>query len=149
MPSLGEVNLKFGVLGKRIAEYNNISLAPNNGRAQWYRILAEGEMENGSFKWKLRSAFVEALNEFGISGSEVKLPEEFNGDTKEYIEGARRQITVNAYERNAKARELCIKAHGWYCHVCEFDFESIYGELGKGYIHVHHVEPLAAKNESY
>jgi 5-methylcytosine-specific restriction enzyme A len=54
-------------------------------------------------------------------------------------EGAKKQITVNAYERNPKARELCIQNYGFRCSVCEFDFGEIYGEIGTGYIHVHHL----------
>jgi len=33
--------------------------------------------------------------------------------------------------------------------VCGFSFESAYGELGRDYIHVHHVLPLAEVNEEY
>jgi len=59
-----------------------------------------------------------------------------------FIEGATRQITVNAYERNPKARRACIDHYGATCQVCTFDFEDTYGEIGKGYIHVHHVKPV-------
>ena len=27
--------------------------------------------------------------------------------------------------------------------ACGFNFEKVYGEYGKGYIHVHHVKPVA------
>ncbi len=33
--------------------------------------------------------------------------------------------------------------------VCNFDFEKIFGEIGKGFIHVHHVKPLSEVNEEY
>ena len=29
-----------------------------------------------------------------------------------------------------------------FCAICGFDFESTYGDLGKGFIEVHHVEPV-------
>lgn len=29
------------------------------------------------------------------------------------------------------------------CEVCAFDFATVYGELGKGFIEAHHVKPLA------
>ena len=60
-----------------------------------------------------------------------------------YIEGAVRQITVNAYERNLQARAACIAHWGLACIVCDFDFEAFYGPIGRGYIHVHHLRPLA------
>ena len=67
----------------------------------------------------------------------------------ELVEGERSQITVNAYERNSKARAACIKEHGCRCSICGFDFESRYGEYGKGYIQVHHLVPLSTLTERY
>ena len=31
--------------------------------------------------------------------------------------------------------------------ICGFDFEEKYGELGKGYIEVHHIKPLSEIDE--
>lgn len=28
------------------------------------------------------------------------------------------------------------------CHICSFDFEDFYGEVGKGYIEIHHIKPI-------
>ncbi len=66
-----------------------------------------------------------------------------------YIEGARKQIIVNAYERDPKARAACILHHGTTCKGCGFDFERTYGEHGKGFIHVHHLRPLSTLGEGY
>ncbi len=69
------------------------------------------------------------------------------GDNSEMAaeeEGAKTSVLVNKYERNRKNRELCIRAHGTLCSVCGFDFSVAYGEIGKGYIHVHHLTSLAA-----
>lgn len=76
------------------------------------------------------------------------LPEEVvKPDT--YIEGATKTIHVNVYERNPQARKDCIKAHGCACVVCDFDFEIEYGEIGKNFIHVHHLRQLADIGEKY
>jgi len=32
--------------------------------------------------------------------------------------------------------------------VCKFNFEETYGEIGKGFIHVHHIKPLASSGET-
>ena len=64
-------------------------------------------------------------------------------------EGTRFQIKLTAYERNPKARQLCIDHYGAACGVCGFDFEKTFGEIGKGYIHVHHLKPLSAIGETY
>lgn len=67
---------------------------------------------------------------------------EVDGSGADYHEGAVQSVTVNRYERDPSARAACISYHGTKCKVCEFDFEVRYGELGRGFIHVHHVLPL-------
>ncbi|QEY33055.1 HNH endonuclease [Synechococcus sp. RSCCF101] len=66
-----------------------------------------------------------------------------------YSEGTKKQVTVNAYERDPRARDRCIGRWGHSCSVCGFHFQSFYGELGKGYIHVHHLKPLLEIGEEY
>lgn len=70
-------------------------------------------------------------------------------DTDKLFEGAKKSIIVNAYERNPKARQLCLKEHGYKCCVWGFSFKEIYGEIGAGYIEVHHLKPLNEINEKY
>lgn len=67
----------------------------------------------------------------------------------QYFEGAARHVVVNAYERNAKARKACIRHYGSRCVVCEFDFQEKYGEAAAGFIHVHHVVPIAQVGVEY
>lgn len=72
-----------------------------------------------------------------------QLAEELDEELPELIlEGARRTISVNTYERDPNARRKCIAHWGLKCSVCSFDFENRYGELGEGFIHVHHLKPL-------
>ncbi|WP_084282210.1 HNH endonuclease [Deefgea rivuli] len=75
-------------------------------------------------------------------------PDEVTEDIS-YLEGATTQITVNNYERNSIARSKCIEKHGYDCSVCNFNFEQKYGELGKGFIHVHHLRALASIQKEY
>ena len=63
-------------------------------------------------------------------------------------EGGIRPVVGNRHERNQNARKECIK-HKAFCGVCDFDFSKFYGAIGKGKIHVHHINPIAARNESY
>jgi hypothetical protein len=65
------------------------------------------------------------------------------------VEGAVHTITVNAYERNPEARRQCIEAHGTTCCICGFTFGAVYGRVAEGYIHVHHLRPLAEVNGEY
>ncbi len=81
-----------------------------------------------------------------------EIPEE-NAD--KLFEGAKRQITVNAYERNPKARSKCIEYYKklnngkTVCQICGFDFGAFYGKEVEGKIHVHHVKPLYEIGDGY
>ena len=33
--------------------------------------------------------------------------------------------------------------------VCGIDFKETYGEIGEGFIHVHHVTPISSKGKDY
>jgi 5-methylcytosine-specific restriction endonuclease McrA len=70
-------------------------------------------------------------------------------EPERYIEGATKQISVNVYERNPIARKRCIEHYGTSCMVCGFNFYETYGELGKDFIHVHHLIPLYEIGEEY
>ena len=73
---------------------------------------------------------------------EYRLPEELDA-SEALIEGAAVTVSVSTYERSAEARAICIAHHGYTCKVCGFDFQRFYGDLGKNYIHVHHIIPLS------
>lgn len=74
------------------------------------------------------------------------LPSEVQRET---YEGALVTVRVNRFERDKNARRLCLQALGTACLVCGFDFKKRYGEIGKDFIHVHHLIPLAAKRKRY
>jgi 5-methylcytosine-specific restriction protein A len=69
--------------------------------------------------------------------------------SERYYEGAVTKVAVNKYERNSKARDICIKEYGYICSICGVNLEEIYGELGKEFIHVHHTVPLNVIGEEY
>jgi predicted HNH restriction endonuclease len=78
------------------------------------------------------------------------LPEEINlEESSKLIEGAKKYIVINVYERDSKARAKCIEYYGTKCFICKFDFEEVYGEVGKGFIHVHHLKPLSEIEDEY
>ena len=83
------------------------------------------------------------------SQSSIQLSEEMPGEPHEFVEGAARSVTVNAYERSGPARLACLKHHGYTCAACGFDFERAYGPLGAGYIHVHHVVSISNIRQEY
>jgi 5-methylcytosine-specific restriction protein A len=66
-----------------------------------------------------------------------------------FTEGAAMQVTQTRYERNPFARERCLKHFGYKCSVCEFDFADYYGEVGRNFIHVHHLTEIATIKKTY
>lgn len=66
-----------------------------------------------------------------------------------FPEGAKSTVVINAYERNREARQACLRHHGLSCQPCGINFEELYGDLGAGYIHVHHIVPIHRIGKSY
>ena len=66
-----------------------------------------------------------------------------------YIEGATKEIYINIYERDIKARNKCIEHYGCSCVVCNFNFSDKYGEVGNNFIHVHHLIQLSDIGKEY
>lgn len=80
---------------------------------------------------------------------EVTQSKETTGSGSAIFEGAKKTITVNAYERDPQARQTCLDEFGYLCNICGFDFEKVYGERGKEFIHVHHIVPLSEIKKEY
>lgn len=78
----------------------------------------------------------------------IPLTEELPQPDK-FFEGAKTTVTINAYERNPRARAACISHHGCRCIACGFDFKEIYGTIGDGFIHVHHNVPIGKIGAQY
>jgi 5-methylcytosine-specific restriction protein A len=78
----------------------------------------------------------------------ISLAEEILVDAK-LPEGSLRQINISVHERNPRARRICIDHYGASCSVCDVDLGNIYGPVADGFIHVHHLTPLAEITEEY
>lgn len=87
-------------------------------------------------------------SKFASEGEEFRLPDEVD-ESATYVEGASKKIWVNSYERNPQARQRCIQHYGARCVVCGFSFREVYGEIGDGFIHIHHLRELSEVNEEY
>ena len=66
-----------------------------------------------------------------------------------YSEGKRVLKKSYLYERNAKARDKCLAHYGYKCYICGFSFMDKYGDIGKGFIHVHHKNPVSEIGHEY
>lgn len=116
-----------------------------NGKPNWWTVWSFGfDHGGGRFSWHMHENLVIALEELGwvqLAEAVADFPDELT-QTNSYTEGALRQTVVNIFERDRAARSACVAMHGTACTICGFEFSAIYGEIGAGYIHVHHKEPF-------
>ena len=107
-------------------------------------------------KQVIDSTYIDDINKLIEMKKRPLIAEEIAiGDSIRLIEGAKKQIYVNAYERNPIAREKCIEHYKKQdngkvkCQICGFCFEAFYGEEFKDKIHVHHIKSLAEIDKEY
>lgn len=117
---------------------------PSEGHGKPWRITPKGQAHVASVAGPA-ARDVEVMN----TRRPDNLPPEEVLLTASYIEGATHSIRVNAYERSRDGREACIRHHGVNCAVCGFNFQRTYGSAVAGFIHVHHLRPLAVIGEEY
>lgn len=98
---------------------------------------------------KKQRLLLEEFSKLKINKNDFMYPDEINDNEQTIVEGAKKQIIINAYERSSKARKECIEEYGYKCTICKFDFEKVYGAIGKDFIHVHHVKPLSEIDKEY
>jgi 5-methylcytosine-specific restriction protein A len=68
-------------------------------------------------------------------------------EPKGFREGGVQEIIVEMQKRDSRLRAQAIELYGYNCYVCGLNFEKVYGELGAGYIEVHHLIPLSNAKE--
>ncbi len=156
---------KFGQDGKKKKAYpqslKHIDLIQNEGyQLKVFKLEYETIQNKKGFK-------VESIKSFECELKDKKLTKdkrdwfavdfitefeqiaEYVENSQEYLEGSITLINVNAYERNHEARDKCLKYHKYICKICGFDFEKKYGDIGREYIHVHHIIPLSKIKGEY
>lgn len=144
------INLEIGKYAKRIAHHFDIEFTKReNQKFKYWDLFFNGWDEGSFFMWQLKPEIIEALEKNKLTGIEL-ITEEISIEESEGLhEGAKKTIIINAYERNPKARSLCLKHWGTKCTICGFDFEKVYGKIGQGFIHVHHLIPISQIGKSY
>lgn len=66
-----------------------------------------------------------------------------------FKEGTPKQSLTTSYERNPFARKKCLEHYGYSCSICNFNFEDTYGEIGRNFIHVHHLNQISTFGKEY
>jgi len=112
----------------------------------WNFLLGSGQPLKRAAEPVLEAVWRTHLSEIGWGPALT--PEEV-GRGEVFAEGSVTQVMVNRYERDPRARDACIARWGVQCSVCGFRFADRYGELGEGYIHVHHLKDLSLVGDNY
>ena len=97
---------------------------------------------------KLRDIYEKFLKTVDKEPVLIVYPDDID-DSVSYSEGKAKKVLVNSYERNPHARKKCIEHYGLNCQVCGFNFEEKFGDLGKNFIHVHHIVDIATIGNKY
>jgi 5-methylcytosine-specific restriction protein A len=80
--------------------------------------------------------------------SSILYPSQIN-EPALYFEGEMREVKLTVFERNTAARNMCLEHYGLSCFICGFDFQTFYGQIAEGFIHVHHLLPLSEIGVEY
>ena len=146
-------NSAFGNASKAVAKYLKIQ-PPLWGKWEqpnWWSMLSKGKRIESGFEWELYPEVVSAIKQIGWYQEAdyfIRHADDIETGKPKY-EGAAMQVMVTIYERSKEARQNCVRHYGCKCSACDFDFESFYGEIGRDYIHVHHLVPIAEIGEKY
>lgn len=147
------VNLQYGKLAKSLSEELGWNEKENSDEYMpWLSLLVFfRNPQKGDWELTLRPNVVAALKKIGwkqevLQSIPTSLPEVKNDillEQESYHEGNLKLVYTPRYERDPGLREEVIKQKGTTCICCGFNFERVYGELGKGFIHIHHIKPLS------
>ena len=102
------------------------------------------ELQNTTMR-KIRGIFDEFKSKEDFT-PEIIYPDEIEANL---LEGSKKEVIVNSYERNPIARKKCLEHFGYNCSVCNINFEKIYGVIGKSFIHVHHLKQISDIKKEY
>jgi len=108
----------------------------------WDRLQGSGVIATPPSDHKLEQAW-----STHTATTPYRTPGEYSSPT--YEEGDVTRVEVNRYERDRGARAACIAHHGTTCVVCGFNFQKAYGELGRDFIHVHHLREISTLGANY
>ena len=118
---------------------------PKDWEAGWYHVVAPGwRSEDKKFYWEIRPEIRKAFIELGWYAPAGDFQKK-NQAYEPRLEGREVLRLLSIRERDPVLRAACLEVHGHRCLVCGDDLGEIYGEIGRGFIHVHHLRPLAER----
>lgn len=107
--------------------------------------LEPSEPLEGSFlrfcqDYKIK-AFQKSRKYWDLTSSRIEL----GNDITEFSEGLAIQREITVFKRCSKLVAEVKAKRDPVCECCAFDFQRVYGELGRGYIECHHLDPVSKR----
>lgn len=96
----------------------------------------------------ISNVIVETINDNELTSKIYQIEEGSKTSINEAIEGEIIFKLHKVRERNqklidTKKKQVLKNSEKLVCEVCDFDFNKVYGEIGKGFIECHHIQPLS------
>lgn len=133
-------------LGDKMLHVKDVSIAKNVKRFLLsHRSFAMGgTVSANDNKVVLLERYIEYLQSKTVGGATSQSPsDQIEEELQKATEGVIKEVTFFRSKRNRKIRNLCAGRDNYTCQVCGFNFEKTYGERGKGFIEIHHKNPMA------
>lgn len=136
------------LVSHRTLEYKGLTTYTKVERDGLHKITGKGEkylLENiNNFTFILDNNFTEELRKDIIEKDYSNLVIE---------EGFTKFSQIKTKTRSRKLVELAREHYSQngkiYCSACNFNFENFYGEIGRGYIEIHHLNPIFALEDNF
>ncbi len=129
-----------------------ILINPNNGE----EVLPREALEQGNLglqHWSSQSSGILIKEDIAMELEAMWLGflsrKSLVYSSTDLYEGTPYQVAQTLYERSPYARKQCLDYYGYSCKVCDVNFESRYGLIGKDFIHVHHLIEISSRKEEY
>lgn len=146
--AIGNVDnfIKKHILGDKMLYIKDVNVAQNiKDSLLSHRSFAMGgtPSENDPRVIVLKH-YIEYLQSKTVNSATSHSPsEQTEEELQKATEGVIKEVTFFRSVRNRKIRNLCAERDKYTCQVCGFNFEKVYGERGKGFIEIHHKNPMA------
>lgn len=135
-------------INNQYVDYSNYTLWPSYWKNVSIEMKKVGVLIENNTEYDFNVAYPWTTGFFGLIMSLLPLeevPVNYVGEK----EGALEYKSVKVYERSKINRAACIEIHGTSCKICKMNFKEVYGDLGEGFIHVHHITPLSSIGKEY
>lgn len=133
---------KKGILFRGFAKYKKVS---RNGL---FKITSKGlkyiECNIDGFDFIISNGFSQKERRVVIDNNFSNLVIE-----EGFIRSSHIKTRVRSRKLVEKAREYFKVNDIIYCKVCDFNFEDFYGEIGRGFIEIHHLKPIFAYENNF